>query len=88
MLPCRSGAGGGLGSAVVLSVCTYVSLQAYYKGQLCRPATFVSLGGWVGQRGWPHFQASLMTALQYLPVVDDCSLLTPAPTPAPSAVPG
>lgn len=35
--------GGGLGSAVVLSVCTYVSLQAYYKGQLCRPATFVSL---------------------------------------------
>ncbi|KAL4436505.1 hypothetical protein ABPG75_003644 [Micractinium tetrahymenae] len=35
--------GGGMGSAVVLSVCTYVSLQAYHKGQLCQPATLVSL---------------------------------------------
>ena len=40
--PC---AGGGLGSAAVLSVCTYVSLQSYHRGHLCRPATVVSLGG-------------------------------------------
>ncbi|EFN51088.1 hypothetical protein CHLNCDRAFT_141477 [Chlorella variabilis] len=35
--------GGGLGSAAVLSVCTYVSLQSYHRGHLCRPATVVSL---------------------------------------------
>jgi len=56
-------AGGGVGSAVVLSACTYASLQAYHRGQLCRPATVISLGEWMvcgvpakfcmgGQAGW------------------------------------
>ncbi|KAL4853017.1 Protein FATTY ACID EXPORT 5 [Chlorella vulgaris] len=35
--------GGGLGSAAVLSACTYLSLQSYKRGQLCRPATVLSL---------------------------------------------
>lgn len=40
-----------MGSAVVLAVCTYVSLQSYHNGSLCRSATIVSLGealSWVG----------------------------------------
>ena len=37
-------AGGGVGSALVLAGCTYASMQAYYRGELCRPATLVSLG--------------------------------------------
>lgn len=32
-----------MGSAVVLSACTYASLQAFHRGQLCRPATVISL---------------------------------------------
>ena len=39
---------GGLGAAAVLSACTYASLQAYKKQQLCRPATLISLGGPAG----------------------------------------
>ncbi|KAI7838904.1 hypothetical protein COHA_007337 [Chlorella ohadii] len=35
--------GGGVGSAAVLAVCSYASLQSYHRGQLCRPATLVSL---------------------------------------------
>lgn len=37
-------AGGGLGSAALLSACTYVSLQSYHRGQLCRSSTLLSLG--------------------------------------------
>ncbi len=33
-----------MGSAAVLAVCSYASLQSYHRGQLCRPATLVSLG--------------------------------------------
>ncbi|PSC68036.1 membrane protein [Micractinium conductrix] len=35
--------GGGLGSAVVLAGCTWASLNAFHRGQLCRPATLLSL---------------------------------------------
>ncbi len=41
---CHVAAGGGVGSAAVLAACGYISLQQYHKGQLCKSATFVSLG--------------------------------------------
>lgn len=33
----------GLGSATIIAMCAYASLQHYHKGLLCRPATAISL---------------------------------------------
>lgn len=45
-----------MGSAVLLSALTWWSLQEYHRGRLCRPATLLSLGGWLScqlaRRAW------------------------------------
>jgi uncharacterized membrane protein (UPF0136 family) len=43
-LMCVTSAGGGVGAAAVLGVCSAVSLQCYKSGTLCKSATALSLG--------------------------------------------
>ena len=82
-VPCTPApAGGGVGSAAVLAVCSYASLQAYHRGQLCRPATLVSLGeaaSAVPGGGWKLLRLPLHSACQH-PAAPAAAYHTPAAT--------